>query len=672
MGLFDARSRTALQRARIRTWGDLSHLSDVSLGALPGVGELTVGRVNAVLAAQGRLRGSEVRPHRTGREDVGPRLQFRPFGMRYPWLDSQPSELVPMELFDARSRTTLERAGVRTWGDLAQLSDMSLRAIPAAGELTVGRVNEVLAGLACAVSAVEPQPTDEGDAPRPLQTHLETMAAAVEWAVVVADVTTLGGLFDACNGSWMVPDEVAVEVKRFLDTHLPTSSTSLPSVLERLLMEARDRDLLVARKCVREPPTLETLARGLGVTRERVRQKVARDEERVRACVNADHRYRSIKWAVAQFRVDLGAIAHVESEIVDRWIDRCESQNFDVLRWVAGYTYDGEWLLNGKDSLADLKTRLDGATGEEWLLSRRALLERVSGVADEDTAHRLLIDSGCWRDIGDGWLVRWDGPIQAKAERVLRLTCTPMTPDELIEAIGHGSEAAIKNQRGDRLIRVDKHFRLGLPEWGLEEYEGIVTEIRQRIERGGGVASISAIIDEFTRVFGVSVSSIESYLSLPMFTVSADSVRLGDDTHFKPRSPARVSGAVEAAVGWGERHLVTESILRGYSFSLSPHLAWANGLRPGDDLLAPVNGSSAYKASVIWRTTSTTGRVDVGRVREWLVDHSVAVGTEVLICPTPTDVTIFVGHGQIEEARRAHEASAPAIAPDIASLMEEL
>ena len=276
-----------------------------------------------------------------------------------------------------------------------------------------------------------------------------------------------------------------------------------------------------------------------------------------------------------------------------------------------------------------------------------------------------------WREIGDGWLVRWDGTLQVKAARVLELVGRPMTPAELIEAIGYGSEATLKNKPRS-LVRVDMQFHLALPEWGYEEYEGIATEIKQRIQRGGGVASCAAIIDEFTKDFGNRVSSIMTYLNLPIFEVDGDSVRLTPSPNFAPKPPSSVAGATQTDAGWGERHIVTELNMKGYSFKLDPHIAWANGIRPDDSLRVPINDSASHEASVIWRTTNLSGDVEIGRVRAWLEEQRIGPGEDLLLCPTPNGVTIYVGDAQIASARGAFEATAPPIHPDIAALMEDL
>ena len=494
--------------------------------------------------------------------------------------------------------------------------------------------------------------------------------SAAEWAVVVAGQTTLGGLLAQLGNGLPVPAEVLAEIDQLLASPLPPSA-ALSEFVESLLAEALEPDLLFARECGDDPPTLDVLGREQGITRERARQKVVKDIERITTQLRTP-RYRPVRWAMERFRAEVGRVNQVESAAVRRWRRHLGERAFEIFRWLSGYSYDGAWLLDGPTTLSELTGKFDTLVGDRWIVSTEELGRELSSYGDVEVLTRVLAASLAWRDIGEGWLVRWDGPIQAKAERVLRLTCTPMTPAELVVAIGHGSERSIKNQRGDRLIRVDKQFRLALPEWGLEEYEGITTEIRQRIERGGGVASRSAIIDEFTRDFGVSISSIEAYLSLPAFEVSGDAVRLGDETDFVPRPPSSAIGAVETVVGWGEQHVVTENTLKGYSFAVNPHICWENGLRPSANLIVPLNRSDSHQASVIWRTTNPAGTVDVGRIRAWLEDHGVEIGAKVLVCPAPTGVTLYVGDAEIVRAQQALRGNAPAIAPDIASMMEGL
>jgi len=578
-------------------------------------------------------------------------------------------------LLDTRMRNALIRGNIRTWGDLGALSDASLLSIQNVGVLSVCRLNEALSAYERKVPEPSGVPSadvaaasegDQGHAPAGFD-----LRASAEWSSLISDSATFGELLAALDSDAKVPEDVRDEVDALLAVPLPRLSghTAIPlgELVEEFLSHASDPELLAARECVRVKPTLEELGEAQGLTRERIRQKVAKDTKLVLGLLE-DERFRAIRWAAEKLQAEFGLAIPSGSEVPERWRRRLGERRFEMLRWVSGYIYKDDWLLQGDSALADLETALGDAVGDEWLLEADELNAGLSVQAHPEVALSFLLDTGQWRDIGDGWLVRWDGAIQHKAERVLRLTCRPMTPEELIEAIGHGSVGSLKNQHGSTLIRVDKKFRLALQEWGYEEYEGITTEITQRIERGGGVASKTAIIDEFTKDFGISVTSINMNLGLPIFNVVGDSVRLADAFNFNPVPPSTVAGVVQTTEGWGERHTVTDEHMRGYSFGINPHIAWANGVRPSDSLVVRVNGSSRHEASVIWRVTNLSGKVDVGRLRTWLEEQKVCPGISLLLCPTPTGVNVHIGEDEIQAARPA----ALPIAPDIAAMMEDL
>ena len=439
-----------------------------------------------------------------------------------------------------------------------------------------------------------------------------------------------------------------------------------------LMSKAKDPALLATRELGRARTTWAQLGRERGVTGEAARRRVGQDAQLIRGLLASD-RFRAVRWATSRLQNDLGLLAPADGDIVEQWRSRLGEHRFQALRWLAHYLYDGAWLLHGAATTQTTVARtLNDAAGDQWLIRTEDLMSALDGFANPESVARFLSETGAWRDIGDGWLIRWDGPLHAKAERVLHLVGKPMTPAEMIEKIGSGSEGSIKNNQGTSLVRIDKQFRLALPEWGYEEYEGITTEIIQRIERGGGIASRAAMLDEFTRSFGVSVSSIVAYLKLPIFDVDDDAVRLADAPGFIPRPPSTTNDAIHVPEGWGERHQVTERTMKGYSFHIDPHIAWANGIRPNDDLLVAVNNSPSYAASVIWRGTNLSGKVDVGRLRQWLADHEVGPGAKILVCPTPDGVTVHVGADAIDAARREFEAAAPPISPKIAALMEQL
>ncbi|MCY4424534.1 MAG: hypothetical protein OXC06_15845 [Acidimicrobiaceae bacterium] len=420
---------------------------------------------------------------------------------------------------------------------------------------------------------------------------------------------------------------------------------SLEQLTEELLSLAADPDLLAVRELQRDRPTLASLGRERGVTAEAVRMRVVRDASLLRDWLASD-RFRLVRWVAGLLRADLGLVALVEGDAVQWWVGRLGASRFEFMRWIAGYVYNGELLLGYDGARADLQSAIDDAVDSRWLVKAEDLTDALAGIVDREALLAFMMGKGAWRDIGDGWLIRWDGQLEVKAERVLQLVGRPMTPAELVKAIGYGAEASIKNHRNPAMVRIDKHFRIALREWGYEKYEGIANQIIKRIERGGGVASRASIIEEFTGSFGVSEASVRTYLGLPIFDVAGDSVRFTRTPVFTPRPPATIAGAIRTRTGWGERLVVTAENLRGYSFKVNAHIAWANGVRPNDSLRVPLNGSPSQQVSVIWRTTNPTGKVEVGRARKWLVERGVGPGAEILLCMTPNGVTVSAAdHG---------------------------
>lgn len=640
-------AKTALRRRfRCQTWGDLASLDESVLASATGVGPRTIERLHTELS-QGATDSSR------GSDSAGDGESSVLFGARHPWMLTVSDEPVSLEIFDARSKTALSRARVHTWGDLAALSNHALAEIPAVGELTIQRINAAISGYAPPAEAPHRSAGDAADDGRPHEAY--RLSAAADWSMAVLGQVSLGELLEVARAKEVrLPPEVSMELDTFLSQ--PVGGRREPvALLDDLLDHALDRDLLVARECSRDRPTLDALGQERGITRERIRQKVAKDTKAIRSYLASDS-YRPLRWTVDQLRDDLGLMVPADSAVVESWHDRLGEVHFEILRWLAGYIHREGWLQRGKRAVADLVEAVEAMVGDEWLLSRETLSidcdVEVGG--GPETLARFLVESGAWREIGDGWMVRWDGPLQTKAERVLRLTCRPMTPAELVEAIGTGTEGSLRNQRGDLLVRVDKSFRLALPEWGFEEYSGIADEIVQRVERGGGVASRAAIVEEFTSQFGVSENSIDLNLRLPLFVVSGDEVRLGDPTRFDALPPHSVPAAVKTAEGWGERFEISPDSMRGYSFNLNPHIAWANGIRPQDNLVVPIAGADGT-ASVIWRVTNVTGRIDVGHLSNYLKDRGLAPGDRIVICVTRDRVFVYAGREEIDRTRRAAE-----------------
>jgi len=530
----DTRVQTALRRAGCSTWGDLAVLSEDDLRSVPGVGDSTISSLHRDL--ERGHRGPERPVHSATVSDVA-------LGEKYGWMADAAEEEIDTSLFDTRTLNALIRGNIRTWGDLGALSDASLLKIRNFGDLSVRRLNEAISAYErkapepSGVSSAAAETASEGDdgmAPAGFD-----LRVSAEWATLLSDNATLGEFLAAIGSEAKVPDAVRGEVDELLTVPLIrlASRAVLPlgELVEDLFLRAGDPELLEARECVRVRPTLDELGQAQGLTRERIRQKVAADAELVLGLLE-DEQFRAVRWAAEQLQAEFGLAIPSGSQVPERWRRRLGERRFEMLRWASGYVYKDDWIIQGGRALADLEEALGDAIGGEWLVEADKLAAGLSIRVHPEVALGFLMGTGLWRDIGDGWLVRWDGAIQHKAERVLRLTCRPMTPDELIEAIGHGSVGSLKNQRGSTLIRVDKEFRLALLEWGYEEYEGIITEIEQRIDRSGGVASVSAMLEEFVPAFGVKEGSVRAYLEAGPYVISGDEVRRLSNRGYTPSS----------------------------------------------------------------------------------------------------------------------------------------
>lgn len=471
------------------------------------------------------------------------------------------------------------------------------------------------------------------------------LVTAAAWTSVATDDLTVGGLVAACLSDDGIPEEVGEAVRRLQSVPLSqlvgSEVATLAERISDLVSEASGPEL-AAREFVRSRPTWRALGKQHGVSGEAVRKRVAKDAVQLRGRLAGD-RFRSVRLAARRLCDEFGLAVRADSPVVEAWRARLGEHCFEVLRWIARYGYDGDWLLRDADTArADIAQVLDDAAGDEWLTSVEDLCNKLPGPVLPEAVLALLMESGRWRDIGEGWLVRWDVPLYVKAERVLHMVGRPMTPTELIEAIGESSARVLKQYRGS-LVRIDKHFRLALPEWGYKEYEGIVAEIDRRIERGGGVASMSAMLEEFVRDFDVKAGSVRAYLEGGPYVVSGDEVRYLESLDYTPNSVDDRPYAIKVGEDWGQSFTVTEHNLRGYSFNLDRDIAAHNGLQPQDSLKVPAMhaGACVGEASLIWRLTNLNGTVDVGRLSAVLHELGFVDGDDLVIVATPSACTVL-------------------------------
>ena len=464
---------------------------------------------------------------------------------------------IPRDHLSARTWNALTRFSVMTWRDLADmtLADVAdLRNVGAHSlteilRLAVDRALSATAGPSDVNSPGGDQrlesaaggPEDETPQ-RALPTRVGTaLGTLMAWGRRERGVTTLGALLAELSRAIDLPEDVA-EARDTLDACLvadfasPGVDTPLAELLDEVLarLDERECEIFVSRSLMQNGPTLQELADRWRVTRERIRQIQVRAELKVADAV-AEERFAPLRWRARTLQSVLGASISMASEAyivaLDDALGDCRAGYRSVLAGfllrLADYTEQSGWMVREDAAFVTPET-LEDAADEFGLIdmSRVAELLREAGIASSDHA-AILERIGGFREFGDR-LAIWKGTIVDKAVRVLAIRGEPMTPDDLVAAIGEGySVRALRNRmfEDQRLARVAKN-EWALRAWGLAEYTGIADKIATEINRQGGATSLSDLVDVIAAQFGVAPSSVRAYAQAPRFVVEGDIIRL--------------------------------------------------------------------------------------------------------------------------------------------------
>ena len=418
----------------------------------------------------------------------------------------------------------------------------------------------------------------------------------------------------------------------------------LAELLALLADEASDPQLFSRRNFSGSPrPTLRELGRERGVSGEWVRRILTDDAALLREALRT-RRYERVRLAAERMGQEFGALVAADSPAVERWRARVGSPSYEILLWVAEYEYRGEWVALSGAQGGNPQRVLEKAIGTEWLVRAEDLSDSTNGQIRADSFQLMLEASRRWRHIGEGWFLRFDCVLEERMRRVLLLVGHPMFAEDLARAVGHKQARTVKDNRGS-VVRIDKDFRMALPEWGYPEYRGIVASIDERIDRAGGEASVPEMVAEIAERFGVQRASVAAYLQAGPYEVTGDKAKRVPIPEHIQRDVSNRECAVPIGKHWGQRVTVTEAHMRGYSFALDRDIAALNGVRPQDSLRVPVTGlpsaNGTAEASVIWRVVSISRAVEVGRLRKVLVENGIKEGDEIVIVPTPESCTVL-------------------------------
>ncbi|GII93112.1 sigma factor-like helix-turn-helix DNA-binding protein [Sinosporangium siamense] len=409
----------------------------------------------------------------------------------------------------------------------------------------------------------------------------------------------------------------------------------LPEVIDEVFegLDERQRAIARDRLYASQRATLDELAQRFSVTRERIRQ-IERDlREHVDEWLGGPDAAPLVAH-VSWLRGRLGSAVPADDLAAAVPWHRTELTTLTIPAWrfvrtlLTGYEQVDGWLVTGGADELREKTRQLFTDGP------RPLPEAVTVVAQlgvrEDVAERWIAAVPQLRLLEEH-VVAWPRSVNEKAEAVLAVTGSALTPEEIQERIGEDySLVGIRNQltADDRFLRVDRN-KYGLTRWGGEEYLGIREMIVREIERAGGEASVSTIVANLTSRYDVSESSVRAYAGGPGFERTQRGwVRVaGSDGNgaYQPRKDvSETRRCFRSRDGrWWHRVDVNAEHLRGSGSPLPTGFAAYLGMAPGGQL----TGSAPSGDVVIsWHNQPT-----MGSIRNILSESNAAEGDHVFL-----------------------------------------
>lgn len=294
-----------------------------------------------------------------------------------------------------------------------------------------------------------------------------------------------------------------------------------------------------------------------------------------------------------------------------------EGEIAEFLLHVAGpYARQHHWLETTQEpggiravqaALAPLANR-DHAPTTQTLLDALAAQDLAAGAAIS-----FLQEHTDFRCFGDVWVPWPESGSGNKAEAMMRVLGSPVTVETLGRAL-QSTGASVVSSLGntlsvdDRFVRASR-YTWGLRGWGLDEYNGVVTAIGQRIDASGGNAPVAAIVDDILAHYpDVAESSIRTYLSSTLaFIVEKGIARRRTDTDDWPAiAPLRTARGCYRQGPNGIRIVlpVDRDLLRGSGRHVPPPVAHTAGVNPGQRRHFTGPGG---QLTLLWRLSSTTG-----------------------------------------------------------------
>jgi hypothetical protein len=431
----------------------------------------------------------------------------------------------------------------------------------------------------------------------------------------------------------------------------PQLSLAIPPALQELadaglgLLEGFDdraRRILAERLlATSSPTTLEALGQEFSLTRERVRQVEVAIRKKIETRLGFPA-FQSIVRAGEALSEQLGLafpatdLTRTASLFASSSVTAANPFLLPLLLWIGGpYEQKDGWMV--RKPYATTMTLLESVlpTNAE-IVPFENLSVQLSDLGVNSTHHKELIGFlGC-RQI-EGQVLTWRGSLADKAFALLSAAGQPLTREQISSQIPE--EHSIRTL-GNYLF-YDKRFRrinlsqFALASWGHPLYKGIVQELSDEITRSGGEAMLHYLRETLIAKFGISESSVVSYLNSPLFArTSSGGFRLRrDDEDVVVQTRVDLTrSCFELNGNWAYRLKIDDELSRGSGRNIPSGFAQAIGVTPGT--------ARSYQTEFGEYKISWAGpQPIIGSVRRFIEKNSLQNGDWIYIVPQIDDAS---------------------------------
>lgn len=397
------------------------------------------------------------------------------------------------------------------------------------------------------------------------------------------------------------------------------------------LFDGRAIKVLRERVFADSPATLDELAQGFGVTRERVRQIEGRARAELFSIIVGDGVLATVADAV---RALVGIILPLDDLLrhlpaLAENVEHIAQPAWRVLdRLDDVYQIENGWCVVPNMEAAQQATlehlqELADAHGLvrmcDVTLLKGVGAERVSEVTESWLLH-------CGYLLEDGWVLTRVQNIGDYAASVLAAEGSPLSAQDILDRfVVDRARSSLSNALAsdDRFERVDRD-KWALKEWGLDAYVGVRSVIRAELAKRGGRVPLGELVESVTARYTVTSSSVAAYASTKPFETTGGIVRFSTGTHEPRKTPERTRRLFRRPEAWVFRITVSADHLRGSGFSAPVGLASVCGLTPGGSIQLPCRLDDQFFG---WPGSQP----QLGSIRRFLLEDDISAGTDVFL-----------------------------------------